>query len=182
VSRDGVLVGESTDGAGFLAALERSTGFDPSGRRCMVAGAGGAARAVILALAGAGASEVVVVNRTAAHAASAAALADGRGRIGSPDEVEAMDLVVQATPVGMAGVDAGQLPFDPARLHEGQMVVDLVYHPSPTPVVTAARERGAVAVNGLGMLVHQAALAIELWTGATAPVEAMWGAVADLGG
>lgn len=192
--RDGRLVGDSTDGDGFLAALARATGFDASGRRCMVLGAGGAGRAVVLALAEAGASEVVVVNRTPERAERAAALAGVGGRVGSASEAGAMDLVVQATPVGMAGVgarwratsgageDGGELPFDAALLHDEQVVADLVYHPSPTPLVAAARRRGARAVNGLGMLVHQAALAVERWTGREAPVEAMWTVVADLDG
>jgi shikimate dehydrogenase len=182
VPRGGRLRGESTDGAGFLAALGRSTGFDPAGRRCMVVGAGGAARAVVLALAEAGAADVVVVNRTASTGAAAAALAGAAGRLGSTDDVDAMDLVVQATPVGMVGVHPGEVAFDPGLLHEGQVVADLIYHPSPTPLVMAARRQGARAVNGLGMLVHQAALAVELWTGAAVPVEAMWAAVADQGG
>ncbi len=183
VPREGRLVGDSTDGQGFLAALGRATGFDPAGRRCMVFGAGGAGRAVVLALAGAGAGEVVVVNRTARRAEVAAGLAGRRGRVGEPGQAGGMDLVVQATPVGMAGVDGdGSLPFDPELLHEGQVVADLVYRPAPTPVVAAARRRGALAVNGLGMLVHQAALAVERWTGRTVPVEPMWAAVAELDG
>ncbi|HXQ60552.1 MAG TPA: hypothetical protein VN799_10645, partial [Acidimicrobiales bacterium] len=141
--------------------------------------AGGAARAVVLALAEAGAEEVVVVNRTAAHAVAAAALAGRVGRVGGAADVGAADLVVQATPVGMAaGRPAGDaaLPVDPALLHEGQLVADLVYLPMVTPLLAAARARGAQTLGGLGMLVHQAALAVESWTGRTAPVDAMWAA------
>jgi shikimate dehydrogenase len=188
-------VGDSTDGAGFLAALTRATGFDAAGQRCMVVGAGGAGRAVVLALGEGGASDVVVVNRSPERAERAAALAGPAGRVGAASEAGAMDLVVQATPVGMAGVgarwtgtsaaaaeDRGDLPFDEALLRPGQVVADLVYHPSPTPLVAAARRRGARGVNGLGMLVHQAALAVERWTGCQVPVEAMWAAVAELDG
>ncbi len=69
-------------------------------------------------------------------------------------------------------------PIDPSLLHAGQVVVDLVYHPSETPWMAAARPRGATVANGLGMLVHQAALQLAAWTGLEPPVEAMWGAVA----
>ncbi|MGH9068199.1 MAG: shikimate dehydrogenase [Acidimicrobiales bacterium] len=101
VARDGELAAESTDGPGFLDALRTGHGFRPEGRRALVVGAGGAARAVILALAGAGASEVVVVNRTRARAEAAAALAGTAGRVGEPAEADGADLVVNATPLGM---------------------------------------------------------------------------------
>jgi shikimate dehydrogenase len=126
---------------------------------------------------------VVVLNRTAGRAEEAAALAAERGRVGQAADVAGADLVVQATPVGMDGVEAGPsaLLFDPSLLHAGQVVADLVYHPLVTPLLAAAAERGAQTVGGLGMLVHQAALAIERWTGRTAPVEAMWAAVSPEG-
>ena len=82
VNRDGTLRGENTDGAGFLASLARGAGFDPAGRRCLIIGAGGAARAVALALAGAGCADVAVVNRTAERADAVAALAGPVGRVG----------------------------------------------------------------------------------------------------
>ena len=177
----GQLVGDSTDGAGFLESLRRGAGFEPTDRRCLVLGAGGAARAVVVALADAGALEVVVVNRTLSRAQEAAELAGRCGRVGTPDDVAQAELVVQATPVGMEGVgpDAASLPIDPAVLHAGQVVADLVYHPLVTPLLAAARAQGAETVGGLGMLVHQAALAIERWTGQRAPVEAMWTAVRE---
>jgi len=176
---DGALVGDSTDGPGLLQALRRGAGFDPVGRACLVVGAGGAARAIVLALAEAGAAEVVVVNRTAARAEVAAALAGDAGRVGSADDVGRADLVVQATPVGMAGVGPsapGELPVDPERLRPGQVVVDIVVHPMRTALLQAAERRGAVALSGLGMLVHQAAIALEQWTGRRAPADAMWAA------
>jgi shikimate dehydrogenase len=177
--RDGALVGDSTDGEGFLAALRRAVGFDAEARRCLVIGAGGAARAVTLALAEAGAAEVVVLNRTAVRAEATAALAGPVGRVGSGADVARAELVVQATPVGMTGSAAGastELPIDLDALHGGQVVADLVYHPLETSLLRAAKKRGAVPVGGLGMLVHQAALALERWTGRDAPVEAMWAA------
>jgi shikimate dehydrogenase len=89
------------------------------------------------------------------------------------DEVAGADLVVNATSVGMAGAGEGGLPCDPARLGPGQVVVDLVYEPIDTPLLVAARARGAEARDGLGMLLHQAARAFTAWTGVPAPVDAM---------
>jgi shikimate dehydrogenase len=179
----GELVGSNTDGEGFVAALRHGNGFEPRGKRCLVVGAGGAARAVILALAEAGAAEVIVVNRTESKANVAAALAGPVGRVGRPEEAGTADLVVNATPAGMgqpqrrgAGADpqAEPFPVDPAYLVAGQVVVDLVYHPAVTPWLLAARGRGAVTHNGLGMLVHQAAVQLRSWTGDEPPVAAMW--------
>lgn len=183
VSRRGdQLIGDSTDGEGFLAALREDEGWDPSGRHCLVVGAGGAARAVVLALAGAGVASVAVVGRRPEAAAAAAGLAGPRGRVVGIDAVDDADLIVNATPVGMSGVvrldgspalRALPLGLSPSRLGPGQLVVDLVYAPALTPLLDAARRRGAHAANGLGMLIHQAALQFRLWTGADPPLEAM---------
>jgi shikimate dehydrogenase len=177
--RDGELVADSTDGEGFLAALRRSPGFDPAGRRCLVLGAGGAARAVILALAEAGAADVAVVNRDSARAERAAALAEAVGRVGSGADVAEAELVVNATPFGMEERPGIHPAVDPGAFHGGQVVADLVYHPAVTALLDAGAAAGAATVNGLGMLVHQAALAVEHWTGRPAPVEAMWAAVTE---
>ena len=83
------------------------------------------------------------------------------------------DLVVNATPLGMRGHSAAAMPLDPALLRPDQLLVDLVYEPAETALLAAARERGLRAFNGVGMLVHQAARAFELWTGNEAPIEAM---------
>ncbi len=178
VSREGrVLVGHNTDGEGFLRSLRDSVpDFAPTGARCVVLGAGGAARAIIAALAGAGAAEVVVVNRTAERGERAARLAGDRGRAGSVDEIADADLVVNATSVGMvAGDGAGQdgVPFDPALVRSGQVVADIVYQPLRTRLLERAEAAGAAVVGGLGMLVHQAAIAFEIWTGETAPISSM---------
>jgi shikimate dehydrogenase len=176
--------GDNTDGPGLVASLRRGAGFDPSGRRCMVVGAGGAARAAIAALAEAGAAEVVVVNRTPERAVAAAALAGTVGRTGSAAEAGSCELVVDATPLGMTGRGSSGAPawsVDPLLLGPGQVVVDLVYDPPETPWLAAARARGAHVANGLGMLVHQASLQLAAWTGEEAPVEAMWRAVTSRG-
>ena len=172
VRDDGKLLGDNTDGAGFLASLS-DEGFDPAGRVCMVVGAGGAARAVVHALAGAGAAEVMVANRTAERGEATAALAGGTGRVASTDEVVRAELVVNATPLGLAGSAPGDLPVNPALLGPGQLVVDLVPNPAVTPLMRAARHAGCMTAGGLGMLVHQGALAFERWTGRAAPLGVM---------
>ncbi|MBW3557509.1 MAG: shikimate dehydrogenase [Actinobacteria bacterium] len=171
--RGALLVGENTDGAGFLDALRFDEGFDPAGARCVVIGAGGAARAVILALAQAGAADIAVVNRTPARGIKAAKLAGARGRAGTPEDLLRAQVVVNATPVGMAGPYAAAMPVDEDFLRSDQLVVDLVYRPARTPLLVAARQRGAVPVNGLGTLIHQAAHAFRLWTALDPPLEAM---------
>ncbi len=164
------LVGENTDGPGFIDSLRVDEGFDPAARRCVVVGAGGAARAVVLALAGAGAAEVVVVNRSPGPAVAAATLAGAAGRVGTAAEAADADLVVNATPVGMTG-DVS--PLADVGLGAGQLVVDLIYHPPITPLLAHAEANGASVANGVGMLVHQAAHAFSRWTGEAAPLAQM---------
>jgi shikimate dehydrogenase len=171
---DGQLIGDNTDGAGFLGGLRDDFDLDPSGARCVVLGAGGAARAVVLALAQAGADSVRVVNRTPERAAVAASLAGSVGSVGVAADVRSAELVVNATPIGMGGTRAtSELPVEPGMLRADQVVAELIYHPSRTPLMDAAAAVGARTSNGLSMLLHQAAVAFSLWTGHEAPVAAM---------
>lgn len=165
------LVGENTDGDGFVRSLAGDAGFDPAGRRCVVLGAGGAARAIVLALARCEPAEIAVVNRSGAEAESAAALAGPTGRVAGAEAVAEADLVVNATSLGMAPDDP--LPLDPDRLGPQHLVADIVYRLGTTPLLTAATAAGARTVGGLGMLVHQAAIAFEHWTGRPAPISVM---------
>jgi shikimate dehydrogenase len=178
VRRGAELVGHNTDGPGLLDALRLDEGIEPEGQRFAVVGAGGAARAVVRSLGAAGAAAVVVINRSPAPAQQAALLAGPVGRVGSPADVAEVDVVINATPLGMGVVvsTAGApepLPIDADLLSVGQVVVDLVYHPTVTPLGEAARDRGVRTVNGLGMLIHQAAHAFRLWTSEEPPLEAM---------
>jgi len=176
-NRNGQLLGDSTDGPGFVDSLA-DQGWSPAGKRCLVLGAGGAARAVVLALGEAGVGQVGVVARRPEQAEETAVLAGRAGVVGSVDAAEEAELVVNATPVGMAGVDGqrpGELPFglDPKRLGPGQLVVDLIYAPATTRILTEARARGADTCNGLGMLIHQAARQVRIWTGRGPSVDVM---------
>ena len=171
--RGGRMVGHNTDAPGFARFLERDAGFDPAGRTAVLFGAGGAARACGLALARAGLTRLVVALREPARAAPLAAALDG-----FPTELQAVtfdrasdqaaDLVINATPLGAHGET---LPL-PA-LRGDAIFVDLLYRPAVTPAQHAAREAGAGAFGGLGLLLHQAALSFELWTGQVPPLEVM---------
>ena len=174
---DGRLHAANTDAAGFVAGLRADAGLSPDGLRVALMGGGGAARAVAWGLAAAGAADVAVINRTGAKAEAAASIANaasrsGRpGRVGSTDDIAAADLVINATSVGM-GADTS-MPCDPSLLRPGQVAVDLVYEPLETVWLTALRQHGVEAHNGLSMLAYQAAAAFEFWTGIDAPVEVM---------
>lgn len=159
---DGSTFGASTDGEGFVRSL-RAAGVDLDGRRIMVLGAGGAARSIVDALGRAGVSDIAIVNRTGANALAVCELAP-MARVGELADVADVDVLVNTTSVGMGTDD---LPLDPSLLHAGLTVADIVYHPLRTALLAAAERAGAVTVDGLGMLVHQAVLQQELWTGVT---------------
>ncbi len=169
---DGVLVGDNTDGQGLVRAM-REDGIEPTGAAVMVIGTGGAASAIIEALGRTEPDAVVVVSRDRARAA---ATADGfpGGRAGSIDEAPDMGIVINASPVGMAGgPEPDGTPVPAEFLRGSQAVVDIVYQPRTTRLLLDAAAAGARTANGVGMLMHQAAIAFEHWTGVEAPLEAM---------
>lgn len=181
VFRDGEdLVGDNTDGVGFVRALEADSGTSIVGASIVVFGAGAAARAVIDAAARRGAERVMVVNRTRSSAERAADLHPA-ALVGSPDDVLNADVIVNATSVGMDGGPAPcSAPFDVDLIRSHHIVADVVYSPAVTTLLAAAADRGATCVNGLGMLVHQAAISFEHWTGRAAPLDVMRAAASDL--
>jgi len=174
VFRDGgALVGDSTDGDGLLRSMTQDAAVSPEGARVLVIGTGGAASAIIEALGRQGAGEVVVVSRDPERAREAARLAPCARAGAIADSAEA-EVIINASPVGMAGgPDPTGNPVPEGLLRPGHVVIDIVYQPRVTPLLVAAEACGATALNGVGMLVHQAALAFERWTGHTAPLEAM---------
>ncbi len=171
------LVGHNTDGEGLIASL-RAEGFEPEGARVVVLGAGGAARASVLALGQAGASKVVVCNRSLDRARDTADLSSCAGAAELSSDVGIMtdlladaDLLVNATPVGMGAGDDSPVPGD--ALHRDLVVSDLIYHPAQTSLMRHAAAAGAPTHNGLGMLVGQAGAALRIWTGEDPPLEIM---------
>ena len=177
IAPDGRACGESTDGEGFLRSV-RETGHDVTGTVALVLGAGGAARAVALALGRAGAAVRVAARRP--NAARDAAGPAGGDAVAWDERAAAAreaDVVVNATPIGMS--PNAEVPVPLGSIGPQHLVVDLVYHPIDTALLAGARGREARVVDGLGMLVHQAALQVERWTGCEAPVAAMRAAAED---
>jgi shikimate dehydrogenase len=166
----GRLVGHNTDVDGFRQFLDGDAGVQVAGRPVCVLGSGGAARAVVAALGSLGAN-VTVVARDPERAELVAALAGAS--IATWDEraaaVSSSSVVVNSTPLGMNGEEV----VSADSLHDRQVVVDLIYQPARTPLLEAAREAGADAWGGLGMLVHQAAASFRIWTGQEPPLEVM---------
>ncbi|MDQ3916820.1 MAG: shikimate dehydrogenase [Actinomycetota bacterium] len=168
------LVGHNTDVDGFAEFLAGDAGCDARGKRALVLGAGGAARAVVRALDGLGVAEVCVAARSPEKAGALGELAR-RAPVRVEEWANAAkvagdaDVVVNATPLGAAGEHA----LRGAELRPEQCIVDLLYVPPSTPLVEAARAAGAQAWGGLGMLVRQAAASFTIWTGQAAPLEAM---------
>jgi len=184
---DGTLLGFNSDAPGFRAGVELAMGRPLRDSRVVVAGAGGAAHAVVFACLTAGAAEVTIGNRSAGAAEMLVRRFGGLG-IGTVrgveldgaefgDALRGADLAVNATTVGM--VDPG-MTIDVDRLDAGATVFDLVYVPAVTPLVAAALARGLRAANGSEMLVQQAAIAFERWTGIGGMADVMRAAVAPL--
>jgi shikimate dehydrogenase len=181
---DGRLIGYNTDVWGFLGGL-RDAGFASAGCAAVIAGAGGSAKAVAVALVGEGAASVTVVNRTLARArALVESFSGDTGRTAlaaSPDTREAWeqasataDLLINCTSLGAAGTpeeDESPVPSDLIR--PTTLVYDLVYLPAETKLMRDARAAGARAVGGLPMLIYQGAASFEIWTGRDAPLEVM---------
>jgi shikimate dehydrogenase len=172
VGADG-LVGHNTDAPGFDRFLHRDAGFDPAGRVALLFGAGGAARACALALARGGLRTLTVALRDPDRAAGLReTLEDSDMELEVVEFDRALerpaDLIVNATPLGARGE---QLPL-PA-LRRGVLAVDLLYRPAQTPLQAAVRAAGGTAFGGMGLLLQQAALSFELWTGRPAPLEVM---------
>jgi shikimate dehydrogenase len=179
---DGAIAAENTDAPGLLAAL----GESPRGLRAQVLGAGGAARAVVWALREAGASEVAIWNRTRKRAVE---LADELGAR-PVDSPRPADLLINCTSVGLPRAGAivrsateqetlNQLGLTFDQVGEYSYVIDMVYRPGSTPLLAAAQAHGVRTLDGLEILIAQAALSFELWTGRTAPLDVMRRAAAE---
>jgi shikimate dehydrogenase len=172
VRRGSKLVGENTDGKGFLSSLMEL--IDPRGRRIVMFGAGGAARAIGVELALAGAGRITVVNRSEARGRELAALLTEKagmreapfvrwnGRYAIPSDT---DVVINATSIGLYPDGEAELEIDMATLDPKMIVADVIPNPPRTRLIRAALARGCRAIDGLGMLVNQGVIGVKHWTG-----------------
>jgi shikimate dehydrogenase len=183
INRGGRLIGDNTDVHGFATSLSEVCP-DAASRSALILGAGGAARAVVLALDSLGVKSIALANRNPERSGKLAAdLAPIQISLISYDDAELIPAVERATILVNAtslGWHAGEIPIAPAlldRLPENAVVADLTYR--DTDLLVAARTRGLVTMDGLGMVVHQGARAFKLWTGKDAPVELMMAAAIE---
>jgi shikimate dehydrogenase len=191
VRREGKkLIGENTDGKGFLRSLREDAGVDPAGKRVVVLGAGGAARAITVELALAGAAQITVVNRTAGRGQELVKLLNGKTPTHADfvlwDSTFAIpavtDILVNSTSIGLFPDVTARPDVDYDSITAAMTVCDVIPNPPQTPFLQAAKARGATTLDGLGMLVYQGAIGFKMWTGLDAPVEVMRRALAEVFG
>jgi shikimate dehydrogenase len=186
VNEDGELIGENTDGKGFMKALTQDAAVDPNNANVLVIGAGGAARAITVELALAGAREITIVNRSHERGQGLVDLLNNDTPTeavyepwhGTHRVAAEIDVVVNATSIGLfPGID--EKPDIDYRTLQANMTVCDVIHSPDTPFLTEARKNGSQTLDGVGMLVYQGAIGFKLWTGTDAPVETMHRALTD---
>jgi shikimate dehydrogenase len=171
VRRDGKLIGENTDGKGFVTALRAIA--DPRGKRVVLFGAGGAARAIGVEMALAGAAHFTVVNRGEERGRELAALLADKVRVsakfvpwcGDCRIPEGTDVIINATSIGLFPDVEARLPLDLSTLKPGMVVADVIPNPPRTRLVRDAAARGCTVIDGMGMLVNQGVIGIRYWTG-----------------
>ncbi|MBN2323746.1 MAG: shikimate dehydrogenase [Spirochaetes bacterium] len=187
VRKEKQLVGENTDGKGFLTALTKDGKMDPSGRKVVIFGAGGAARAITVELALAGASRITVVNRTAARGETLVSILNDNTKTdaffvpweGAYEIPSDTDIVVNATSIGFFPDISAKPEIDYETVTDRMIVCDVIPNPPHTPFLKEAEKRGAKTLDGQGMVVYQGAIGFTLWTGLDAPVEVMKKALED---
>jgi shikimate dehydrogenase len=177
---EGQLRGENTDGKGMLRSL-RQHGFNPAGKTLVILGAGGAARAIAVECALAGAEKITIINRSAQRGEELARLVNERtpaqcqylpweAQMRIPEDT---GLLVNATSIGLYPDNNARPNIDYDSLMSDMVVCDVVFNPPDTSFLQSAKSRGAQVINGLGMLVNQAAVNFTLWTSKEAPEELM---------
>jgi shikimate dehydrogenase len=183
---DKKLIGENTDGKGFLRSLREDAGIDPAGKRVVILGAGGAARAMTVELALAGAAHLTLVNRSPRRGQELAALLNEK----TPVKAEFVlwnktyrapadtDILVNATSIGLFPNINDKPDLDYNTITPRMIVCDVIPNPPFTPFLKEAAARGAKTLDGLGMLVYQGAIGFKMWTGLDAPVAVMREALA----
>jgi shikimate dehydrogenase len=180
LNKNGKLIGYNTDCYGFITALQKDGKFDPAGKKAVLVGAGGAAKAVAVGLAKSGAAKITVFDTVKSKAqilteklrkefSVTANYFDAVETTSLFWSIKESDILINATPIGMKPND--RLIVPPRSLHEGLFIYDVIY--SNTPLIKLAKKRKLRARNGLGMLLYQAAKSFEIWTGKKAPIEVM---------
>ncbi|MFC5631906.1 MULTISPECIES: shikimate dehydrogenase [Streptococcus] len=190
INRDGKLIGHNTDGIGFFKSLSTFLDFDVKGKHMTILGGGGAATAIIAQAALNGASHITIFNQTAfleETREKAQALSQKTDVVIDVYPIENLALIeekvaesqlfVNATSVGMDG--QSMIICDDFQFPEGLTVADVIYQPFETSFLKLARSRGLKAINGLGMLLFQAAAAFEEWTGAEMSTDEIWQALEE---
>lgn len=187
VRREGQrLIGENTDGKGFLRSLREDAHVDPQGKKVVVLGAGGAARAMTVELALAGAAHLTIVNRSPQRGQELVALLNEK----TPTQAEFVpwdktyavppdtDVLANATSIGLFPNINDKPDLDYKTITAQMTVCDVIPNPPNTPFLQEAAARGARILDGLGMLVYQGAIGFKMWTGLDAPVTVMREALA----
>ncbi len=180
-NENGRLIGYNTDGKGFVMALSKA-GLDLRNKKIVIAGAGGAARAVAIQSALEGAGEIVIFNRTLSAAEEIAEVINSRicgcrSRVSEisesalKEELKDAAVLVNCTSLGMEGMADKSIVLSPRTLHRGLFAADIIYEPKKTKLLSIAEEAGCKTMNGLGMLLWQGAMAFKIWTGLDMPVE-----------
>ena len=168
--QDGKFIGENADGKGFVQSLRQVT--DPTGKKVVILGAGGAARAIAVEMALAGAAEITVVNRSEPRGQELVNLLTERVKVpsklavwGDDYQLETgTDVVINATSIGMGDAEA-RVQLDMSTLDAGMVTADVIVSPPQTRLLRDAAERGCTTLDGLGMLVNQAVTCFKIWTG-----------------
>ncbi|MDN4607084.1 shikimate dehydrogenase [Sporosarcina highlanderae] len=175
VLEDGTLYGMNTDGQGFVRSLQEVYDCGETIGNVLVIGAGGAASGISFALEDAGFGPITFTNRTFEKAHRLSSGFSRSSALSFKDAESLLDkfgLIVQTTSVGMNFAQSG-IPLDPSGISDGTIVTDIIYNPLETDFLRIARIAGGRTLNGIGMFVHQGALAFELWTGITPDTKKM---------
>ena len=172
VRKEGRFIGYNTDGMGFFRSLRESYPFSLEQRKVLIIGAGGAARAIFYSLAASGMKSIDISNRTAGKGEDIikecpfSCISKTLTLQQAEQELEKYDIIVQTTSVGMHP-ETKNMPLEVRDIKEDAFISDIIYNPLTTKMIQTFRDRGGHGVNGIGMFVHQGALAFELWTGIT---------------
>ena len=170
VNRNGKLIGENTDGKGFLQAFKKVD--NPKGKKIAILGAGGAARAIAVELALDGATDFLIVNRNSARGEELTNLLIEKLKVSAqyspwPNAFKVpadIDVLINATSVGMAGSGNYDLDIDLSTLNKSMVVADVIVNPPSTNFLKSAAKVGAKTIDGLGMVVNQAVIGVKYWT------------------